>query len=63
MKEELEQQQSEVSQVEHETRLLQLKYREKVQEYRLCELKIKELKRRTRHKQLRPLEVEPLRTL
>ena len=36
--------------------LTQLKYWEKAQEYRLCELKLKELKRHRRHRELKPLE-------
>ena len=58
MKDEIDDQKREIGDMEANLRLLQLKYREKVQEYRLCELKIKELKRRTRHKTLRPLEVD-----
>lgn len=42
---EIDGQDDEINQITHEMRLLQLKYREKVQEFRLSELKIKELKR------------------
>lgn len=39
----------------HEVKILELKAREKEQESRLADLKLKELKRSVRHKQLRPI--------
>ena len=56
---ELHRQEAEISKMQHELEISALKLREKEQEYRLCELKIKELKRQTRHNALKPLDYEP----
>jgi hypothetical protein len=40
---------------EHQMQVLHVKYREKVQEGKLCDMKIKELKRSTKHQALRPI--------
>lgn len=51
----IEEQEKEIDKVQHEIRLAQLRYWEKVQEYRLCELKLKELWRHRWHRELKPL--------
>lgn len=56
---EVRKQENEISNMEHMVEIAALKLRERTQEYRLCELKIKELKRQTRHTALKPLEFEP----
>lgn len=56
---ELHRQEAELSNLQHEVDIAALKLREKQQEFRLCELKIKELKRQTRHNALKPLDFGP----
>lgn len=55
---ELHKQESDISKMQHELEIAALKLREKDQEFRLCELKIKELKRQTRHNALKPLDFD-----
>ena len=55
---ELHKQEADIKSLEHEVEIAALKLREKDQEFKLWELKIKELKRQTRHNILKPLEVE-----
>ena len=45
----------ELDSLEHEVKILELQAREKDQESRLADLKIKELKRSIRHNQLKPI--------
>ena len=56
---EIHRQEADISNMQHQVEISALKLREKEQEFRLCELKIKELKRQTRHNALKPLEYEP----
>ena len=55
---ELHKQESDIKSLEHEVEIAALKLREKDQESKLWELKIKELKRQTRHNALKPLDIE-----
>lgn len=48
-------QEQELEQMDHDVKVLELQVREKEQESKLAELKIKELKRTLRHKSLKPL--------
>lgn len=56
---EIQKQKSEIGNLQHLVEIAALRMREKDQEKRLCELKIKEIKRQTRHTALKPLEHEP----
>ena len=48
-------QEQELEQLEHDVKVMELQVREKEQESRLADLKIKELKRTIRHRSLKPL--------
>ena len=56
---EVRKQMNDISNMEHLVEIAALKLREKAQEFRLWELKIKELKRQTKHTALKPLDYGP----
>eukprot|EP00347_Sterkiella_histriomuscorum_P021818 403332657 len=55
LKQKLHEQENEIDQLDHDVRVLELQVREKEQESRLADIKLKELKRTIRHKQLKPI--------
>lgn len=52
-------QENEIDEMEHEIKILEIKTKEKEQESRIVDLKIREIKRNLRHKQIKPLEKSP----
>ena len=58
LKKKLVQGDAEVEELEHDVKVLELQVREKEQESRLAEIKLKELRRAIRHKTLKPIVSE-----
>lgn len=48
-------QENEIEDIDHEVKIMELKVREKEQESRLADLKLKELRRSLKHRSLKPL--------